>query len=452
MSESPLAVRKEAWSGGDTRLARSVARPMVKFLEQETASGVLLLVATAVALLWANIATDSYESFWSTGIDIVVGGTHILQHEGHALGLDLWVNDVLMALFFFVVGLEIKIEMAVGELANPKVAALPAIAALGGMLVPAVIYFAINAGGSGSGGWGVPMATDIAFAVGVLVLLGPRVPYRLKLFLLTLAIADDIGAIIVIALFYSGGLAFGWLAAAAGGLVLVALLKRLRVWYIPVYAVVGVFVWYATFRSGVHATIAGVALGLLTPAKPLLGPRKFDSIQDILTGERATAVSARRANWQIKESVSVASRITTVLAPWTSFVIVPLFAVANAGVVLSGDVIGDAVASRVTWGVIAGLVIGKPLGITIFTLLAARSKIADMPTGVTTIHIVAAGAIAGIGFTVALFIGGLAFDDPANGDQATIGILTASALATFLGWLILRFAPAPDPADAAAAH
>ncbi len=322
---------------------------------------------------------------------------------------------------------------------------MPAIAALGGMVFPAAIFYFVNIGGSGSHGWGVPMATDIAFAVGVLALLGPRVPFRLKLFLLTLAIADDIGAIVVIAVFYSSGLSFAWLAAAAGGLVVVALLKQFRVWYIPVYAIVGIFVWYATFRSGVHATIAGVALGLLTPAKPLLGPKAFETIDDIITGERATPVAVREANWKMKESVSVAARLITVLSPWTGFVIVPLFAVANAGVVLSSDVLGDAVSSRVTWGVILGLVVGKPLGITLFSMFAIRSKIAEMPRGVTMLHIAAAGAVAGIGFTVALFIGGLAFEIPSNSDQATIGILVASLLATLLGWALLRLSPLPEP-------
>ncbi len=443
MSESPLSIRKEAWSGGDTRLAKAVARPMVRFLEQETASGVLLLAATAAALLWANIAPDQYNAFWESGLDVVLNGTHFFQHDGHALPLSLWVNDVLMVLFFFVAGLEIKSELVAGDLSDPKVAALPAIAAIGGMLFPAGIFYAINVGGSGSHGWGVPMATDIAFAVGVLALLGPRVPFRLKLFLLTLAIADDIGAIIVIAIFYSSGLSFQWLAAAAGGLIIVALLKKFRVWYLPVYVIIGIFVWYCTFRSGVHATIAGVALGLMAPAKPLLGARAFESIDDIITGERATSVSVRDANWKMKETVPITSRLITLLTPWTGFIIVPLFAVANAGIVLGGDVLSEAVSNRVTWGVIVGLVVGKPVGITLFTMFAVRSGIAEMPRGVNMMHIMAAGAVAGIGFTVALFIGGLAFEIPGNQDAATIGILIASFLATMLGWVLIHLAPDP---------
>ena len=448
MSESPLAIRKEAWSGGDTRLAKSVARPLVRFLEQETASGLLLLVATAAALLWANIAPDNYNHFWESGLDVVLNNTHLFEHDGHALPLSLWVNDVLMVLFFFVAGLEIKSELVVGDLSDPKVAALPAIAALGGMLVPAAIFYAVNVGGSGSHGWGVPMATDIAFAVGVLALLGPRVPFRLKLFLLTLAIADDIGAILVIAIFYSSGLSFQWLAAAGVGLVVTALLKKFRVWYIPVYVVVGIFVWYCTFRSGVHATIAGVALGLIAPAKPLLGPRAFENLEDIVTGTKATPVTVRDANWKMKESVSITSRLITVLSPWTGFLIVPLFALANAGVLLSGDVLSSALTNRVTWGVILGLVVGKPLGITLFSMFAVRSGIAELPRGVHIVHVMAAGAVAGIGFTVALFIGGLAFEIPGNQDAATIGILAASFLATVLGWALLHLAPDPETGEA----
>ncbi len=447
MSESPLAIRKEAWSGGDTRLAKSVARPLVRFLEQETASGVLLLIATACALIWANVAPDAYHSFWESGLDVVFQGTQLFAHEGEALPLHLWVNDVLMVLFFFVAGLEIKSELVAGDLSDPKVAALPAIAALGGMLFPAAIFYAVNVGGSGSRGWGVPMATDIAFAVGVLALLGPRVPFRLKLFLLTLAIADDIGAIIVIAIFYSNGLSFQWLAAAVAGLLVVALLKKFRVWYIPVYMTIGVFVWYCTFRSGVHATIAGVALGLMAPARPLLGPRAFENVEEIITGERATPAALREVSWKMKETVPITSRIITMLSPWTGFIIVPLFALANAGVLLTGDVLTNAVSNRVMWGVILGLVVGKPLGITLFTVAAVRLGIAEMPRGVTTMHVLAAGAVAGIGFTVALFIGGLAFESPGNQDAATIGILVASVLATILGAVLIRLAPAPSEAD-----
>ncbi len=417
---------------------------MVKFLAQETASGVLLLITTAIALLWANFGGDSYTNFWHTTIDIVIGDWHALQHDGHALSLDLWVNDVLMVLFFFVVGLEIKTELVTGDLREPRVAALPAIAALGGMIVPAGLYMALNAGGDGFGGWGIPMATDIAFAVGVLALMGPRAPQALKLFLLTLAIADDVGAIIVIAVFYSTGFSFQWFGLAIFGLVAMVVMRTLRVWYTPVYVLVGIFVWYATFRSGVHATIAGVAIGLITPAKPLLGDRAFEGLEDLMNGD-ASVGAVRDANWKVREAVPVTSRLINMLIPWTSFLIVPIFALANAGVKLSGDALSDAASSRITLGIIVGLVVGKPIGIALFARFALWSGVATMPRGITLSQILGVGAVAGIGFTVALFINGLAFTEATDRDQAVIGILVASALATALGYVLLsRAKPADD--------
>ncbi len=442
MSEGSIQVRKEAWSGGDTRLARAVARPMVRFLAQETASGVLLLVATAAALIWANLPGElgeSYHHFWETHFQLGIGDWKILDKP-----LEAVVNDALMVLFFFVVGLEIKSELVVGDLREPRVAALPAVAALGGMVVPALIYVAITAGGPGVNGWGVPMATDIAFAVGVLALLGPMVPQRLKLFLLTLAIVDDIGAILVIAVFYTTSIAFDWLSLALGLILLIVALQRFRVWYTPVYALIGIVVWYATFKSGVHATIAGVVLGLLTPARPLLGPRAFENVEDVLSGDRATPSAINDANWQMRESVAVTTRLAGLVSPWTSFVVVPIFALANAGIELSGDKLSAAASSRVTLGIVAGLVVGKTLGVFSFTWAAVRSGFAELPPGVTMKHVAGGGAVAGIGFTVALFIAKLAFvgDDAAILDEAIMGILVASLTATILGWFILRLASA----------
>ena len=301
---------------------------MVKFLAQETASGVLLLLATAAALIWVNGPWgESYHHFWETPLALSLGSTEILH-----LSLHGWVNDALMAVFFFVVGMEIKTELVNGELRDPKIATLPAVAALGGMVVPALIYVAVNIGGDNLAGWGVPMATDIAFAVGVLALLGNRVPQRLKLFLLTLAIVDDIGAIVVIAVFYTSGLDFFWLGLAALGVVAIAVLTHFRVWYSPVYAILGTGVWFATHESGVHATIAGVVLGLLAPASPLLASRAFEQVEDILSGETADPVSLRNASWRIRELMPVTGRLTALLSPWTSFFVIPLFALANAGV------------------------------------------------------------------------------------------------------------------------
>ncbi len=414
---------------------------MVRFLAQETASGVMLLIATAAALIWANLPGEigeSYHHLWETHLNLQIGDWSFFDES-----LEHVVNDALMVLFFFVVGLEIKSELVVGDLREPRVAALPAIAALGGMVVPALIYVAVTAGGEGANGWGIPMATDIAFAVGVLALLGPMVPQRLKLFLLTLAIVDDIGAILVIAAFYTSNLRFDWLSLAIGLLLLVVVLTRLRVWYTPIYVVIGIVIWYATFQSGVHATIAGVALGLLAPAKPLLGARAFEGVEDTLSGDSADPNYILDANWKIKEQLSITTRMAQLVSPWTSFVIVPLFALANAGIELSGGAIGDAATSRITWGIILGLVVGKTLGVSVFTYFAVRLNIASLPQGVTMRHVVGGGAVAGIGFTVALFIARLAFVDADDEplpflDEAIMGVLVASLIATALGWVLLR--------------
>lgn len=432
MSESSVQVRKESFTGSNSPIAKKIARPMVRFLAQETASGVLLLLATAVALIWANFFGDSYHDFWTTEIAIDIGSFHLTEP------LEAWVNDALMVLFFFVVGLEIKSEMVVGDLADPRVAAMPALAALGGMVVPALIYLAINFGGPGSSGWGIPMATDIAFAVGVLALLGPSIPQRLKLFLLTLAIVDDIGAIMVIAIFYTKERSMGWLGLAVGGLILVALLRRWRIWYTPVYVILGVGIWFATFESGVHATIAGVALGLLAPATPLLGERTFEHIEDIVSGDSVNPVQARNAEWAMRERVSVCGRLIALISPWTSFFIVPVFALANAGIKITGDSVSAAASSPVAWGIILGLVVGKPLGIFAFAAMADRYTDAELPSGITLKHVLGAGAVGGIGFTVALFINGLAFESVVIRDEAVLGILLASLLASLLGWAILR--------------
>jgi NhaA family Na+:H+ antiporter len=379
--------------------ARSLSQALRRFIDLESAGGIVLLAAAVAALIWANSPwKTSYDRLWDTRVVLDVGRLRLSET------LRAVVNDGLMTMFFFVVGLEIKRELVAGELQEPKAVGLPVLAALGGMAVPAVIYAAFNAGGPGSAGWGIPMATDIAFAVGVVALLGDRIPGPLKLFLLTLAIVDDIGAILVIAVFYSAGLSWSWLGAAAAGLAAVALLRRLRVWYLPVYIGVGAAVWFAMHESGVHATIAGVALGLLTPARP---------------SEPAP--------------VSVAERLENALHPWTSFGVVPLFALANAGVMVSAGALGDAFTSEVGRGIILGLVLGKPLAVIAASWLAVRLELGRLPEGVSWRQVVAVAALAGIGFTVSLFISGLAFDDPARQETATLAILVASVLAALLG-------------------
>jgi len=307
----------------------------------------------------------------------------------------------------------------------------------------------VNLGGSGSSGWGIPMATDIAFAVGVLTLFGSRAPTSLKVFLLSLAIVDDIGAIVVIAVFYSGGLQFWWLGAAVAFIVLVALMKRFRVWWTPIYVVVGAAAWFATLESGVHATIAGVILGMMAPARPYDPSGAADAIREaehLITDPSPGAV--RRTMIQAQEVVSVAERLEHVLHPYSSFVIIPVFALANAGVQMDVGTLGDAVSSPITAGIVLGLVVGKLVGITGFSYIAARSGIGALPEGATWGQLTAVAAIAGIGFTVSIFIAGLAFNQMTLVDEAKIGILVASAVAAGVGAVILRMVSRPtSPSD-----
>jgi len=430
--------------GRDSGLARVIGRPMKRFLDVQASGGVVLLIATAIALIWANSPwSESYFDLWHAKIDFKIGDLKIFGKD-----LEHFVNDGLMALFFFVVGLEIKRELVTGQLREFRNALLPAIAALGGMIVPALVFVVLNVGGEGIGGWGIPMATDIAFAVGIVSLLGSRIPRSLTIFLLTLAIVDDIGAIAVIALFYTDNLSYSWLLAAVGLLLVVWVMRVLRVWYIPIYVVVGLLVWWATFKSGIHATIAGVVLGMMTPAKPLQSSEEARSIAQWLRDkEEVFLVDVRWAAFNISESVSVAQRLETALHPITSYIVVPIFALANAGVIINGDVLSRAAGSRVTLGIIAGLVIGKTVGITAFTWVAAKAKVAPLPPGMNLGNLTGLAMVAGIGFTVALFIAGLAY----TGDEmagvvaeAKIGILIASAIAAILGLLLLAKATDPD--------
>ena len=424
------------WLGGDRRLARRVGRPVRNFLRIEAAGGILLLAATTTALVWANSPwSDSYHEILETHISISVGElVHLDESVRH------WINDALMVVFFFVVGLEIKRELVVGELRDPRAAALPAIAAIGGMVVPAAIYIALNSSTPEFDGWGIPMATDIAFAIGVVSLLGNRVPSAMKVFLLTLAIVDDIGAIAVIAIFYTDDFSAGWFLVAMAAILVVLLMRIVKIWWIPAYVLVGAFVWLAVFESGIHATIAGVILGLITPAVPLKPESKEDDIDDVIRAAvrgDASAPVVRRANFELKEQVSVVERLEDALHPFSSYLIIPLFALANAGVELSSDTLSEAVTAPVTLGVVFGLVFGKIFGVSVATAIAVKSGVARLPRAATWTHVLGLASIAGIGFTVSLFITGLAFDDQLLADEARIGILAASAIAAVIGALIL---------------
>jgi len=424
---------RTTWLRSDRFLARSIAQPVTRFLQVEAAGGLLLVAAAVVALVWANSPwSAAYDDLWSTTLTVDLGG--------HAISEDLrhWINDGLMTLFFFVIGLEIKHEVTHGQLTSARAAAVPIAVALGLMVVPAALYAVMNLGGDGASGWGIPMATDIAFALGVLALLGDRVPAELKVLLLGLAIVDDIGAILVIAVFYTDSIEPAWLLVAVSALLVSALLRRARVRYLPVYVALGLGVWLATFESGVHATIAGVALALLAPSRPFLPEVDADRIAGELSADQAvTATEVRDISFRIRESIPVTERLQDLLHPWTSYLVVPLFALANAGVVLSWDGLGDAASSPVTLGVGVGLVVGKLIGVTAAIALVLRLGLGRLPDGVTRRDVTGMAAIAGIGFTVSIFVAGLAFDDVTLVDDAKIGILAASVIAAAIGSAIL---------------
>jgi NhaA family Na+:H+ antiporter len=425
------------WMRSNRPLARIVAQPVARFLQIEASAGLLLVAAAVIALVWASSPwSAAYHQLWGTDVALEAGPFHLSGSLVH------WVNDALMAVFFFVVGLEISRELTIGHLADRRAAALPVLAAVGGTVVPAAIYLAVTAGGDGTEGWGIPMATDIAFAVGVVMLLGDRVPAAVRLLLLAVAIVDDIAAISVIAIFYTDDLEVAWLAGALLGVAVVALMRRVRVWYLPVYLLAGVGVWLCLYESGVHPTLAGVAMGFLTPVRPLVPEPELGAVARRLSAdEDVTVDEVRELAFELRESVSVSERFEEALHPWSSYVILPLFALANAGVSLSASSVGDALSSRVTIGIVLGLVIGKPLGILGASWLAVRTGVARLPAGLSWRHIAGLGTVAGIGFTVAIFVSGLAFDRAEVQDEARLGVLAASVVAAVLGGAVLRRAP-----------
>jgi Na+:H+ antiporter, NhaA family len=424
-------------AASDTSESRGLIRPLVDFLHTEAAGGVALVVATIAALLWANSPWDaSYNDLWTTDLAVSLGGWEL------DLELRDWINDGLMALFFFVVGLEIKRELVEGELRDRRRAALPAGAALGGMIAPAVIYAAFNAGGGALDGWGIPMATDIAMAVGVLSLIGSRVVPSLKLFLLTLAIVDDIGAIVAIAVFYTDDIHGDALLASVGLVLAVAAMRRAGVGSLAAYAVVGAGLWLTLHASGIHATLAGVVLGLMAPTQPVRRPELIDAAE---LAEASSQPPRGRTAGVEGETVSVVEWLEHVLHPWTGFVVVPLFALANAGIPLSRDTIGDAMSSPVAGGIVVGLVAGKVVGISGFTWLAVRLRIARLPENTTWSDIVAVSAVAGIGFTVSIFVTGLAFGGDPLEHVAKVAVLVASLLAAAIGSTLLVLAARRRP-------
>jgi len=419
--------------------------PFQNFAANKASGGILLLVCTVFALVWANSAGgETYTAFWHTKFAIGVAD-FTLQEDLH-----FWVNDLLMAVFFLMVGLEIKREMLVGELASPRHAALPIAAALGGVVVPALIYALLNRGGPGSPGWGIPMATDIAFALGVLTLLGDRVPLSLKVFLTALAIVDDIAAVAVIAVFYTATISWSALGMAALCLAVLFVVNQLGVRHPLAYALLGVCLWIAVLRSGIHPTIAGVALAFAIPCRTAMNSPEF------LTHSRAVLDYFERASRSEKDLMNNEDlqaaiealedscekaqpplyRIENALQSWVTLLIMPLFALANAGLVLPGDLFKQ-LSQPVTLGVVLGLLIGKPIGVTLGSWLAVRSGLSALPAGITWSHIHGAAWIAGIGFTMSLFVAGLAFRQESLLEMAKLGVLTASVCAGIIGSVIL---------------
>jgi NhaA family Na+:H+ antiporter len=433
------------------RPVEKIVRPFQEFADRASSGGILLIAAAIVALVWANSPWgESYTQLWRTKLSVGLGNLSIEEDLSH------WINDGLMAIFFLVVGLEIKREILVGELSSPRRAALPIAAALGGAVLPALIYVAFNFGTEGVSGWGIPMATDIAFALGVLALLGERAPLGLKVFVTALAIVDDILAVMVIALFYTSDVSWGALAVGAAFLIALVAANLAGVGKPLPYALLGIGLWLCFLQSGVHATIAGVLLAMTVPASSYIDTGEFlkrsRSILDRFekAGERGDAVLSNEERQGALHALNKANEdvepplqeLEHALHPWVVFAIMPLFALANAGVVL-GEGLGASLLNPVSLGIVAGLLLGKQLGITLFAWLALKSGISEMPQGVTWLHIYGAGWLAGIGFTMSLFISDLAFADSPLLDVAKLGILTASLIAGIVGWSILRRTSAP---------
>ncbi|MBW7906950.1 MAG: Na+/H+ antiporter NhaA [Phycisphaerae bacterium] len=435
--------------------------PVQRFLRVEASSGIVLVACTVLALLLANSPLgDEMEALWHLSCQIGIGQWVLAKDLHHV------VNDGLMAIFFFVVGLEIKREMVAGELRNPRHAALPIVAALGGMLIPAALFvllaWLLHLPATIHRGWAIPMATDIAFVVGVLALFGSRVPFSLKIMLLSLAIVDDLGAVLIIAFVFTEQISWAALALAAAGFGLTYGLNRVGVRNVPVYVLVGAGIWLAVLKSGVHPTVAGVMLGLLTPASAWIGNATLtEVVEDLMRrlrggrgeGGRRDAgghsdddelhSALDRARLAMRESVSPLNRLEHGLHPWVAFVIMPVFALANAGVEINVSSATDPLA----YAIAAGLLIGKPLGIVGFSYLAVKAGFAQLPTGTSWLMLIGGGCLAGIGFTMAIFLATLSL--PANEiDAGKIGILGGSLLSTVAGAAILLFATRGRPAKA----
>ncbi len=425
-------------------LLGQLSAPLRRYLHTESGGAGILLAATLVALVWANTPLSTvYFELLHTELSVSIGGAMLAMSLQHA------INDGLMVLFFFVIGLEVRRELSVGELTDRSRAVVPAIAGLGGMVVPAALYLLFNPSGPEAAGWGVVIGTDTAFMLGALAIVGPRFSTQLRVFLLTLTVIDDFVAVTVIGVAYSDHVALGPLSLALAGLVAIALLSRSGTWRAAPYFLLLGGIWLATLSSGLHPSIAGMAAGLLVAARE---PRRSDveGVARLVRAFRQSPMAevgdvARRG---LARAISVNERLQTSLHPWTSYLIVPVFAFANAGIDLRGGVLADALGSALTWGVVVGLVVGKFVGIGASALLAVRLGAGSLPQGVRSGHVLGGAALSGIGFTVALLIASLAFDDPVLRGRATIGVLLAAVLATLVGWATFAIAARLGQRDA----
>lgn len=451
--QSRHQVAATTWRASDRFVPRRLVRPLHHFVTASAGSAAVILAATLAALIVANTGLASWYDH--------IFGAHIALNIAGFTAFDLTVqgviNDGLMVIFFLLVSLEIKRELVFGQLRDPRAALLPIGAAIGGMAVPALIYAAFNASGPYSHGWGIPVATDIAFAIALLAALGDRVPAGARLFLLALAIVDDLGAIMVIAIFYAAQIHLWWLAVAAVAVIFAVIAQRRRIRAMPWYIILGVICWYALLQSGVHPTLAGVAFGLITPAHALLDVRRFPQIASrVLTDfERRAATTPSFSSQEIsdyalyelrrlsRETQSPLHRIEVRLAQVVAFGIVPLFAFANAGIAIPWAGFADLVVDPVVVGIIAGLVVGKTVGVCGVSYLLVALKWAKLPENVSLRHMIGLGMCAGIGFTVAIFVANLAFTDPAVVESAKLGVLLASAVAAILGYGWLRTGTSP---------
>lgn len=432
--------------GHNTTPIEKLLNPIQEFMHAEASSGIVLIICAIIALAWANSPLAHYYHYlWHTHIKFDFGG-YVLDYSLHH-----WINDGLMVIFFFVVGLEIKRELLVGELSTIKKAALPIAGALGGMILPAIIYLLLNGGKEGASGWGIPMATDIAFVVGIMALLGPKFPFTLKIFILALAIVDDIGAVLVIAIFYTSEISFLALSIAGVIIVLLILFNRLGIRSLIVYTITGIFLWLAFLKSGVHATVAGVLLAFVIPVTSRINTIKFtnetkrlidefDSAgthgENVLTNEKRLAI-LQKIESNCEKIQTPLQRFEHLLHPWVAFFIMPVFALANAGVTLSSD-IWESIAHPISIGIILGLFIGKQLGIFGFSFVAIKLGLASKPEGINFTKMYGAGILAGIGFTMSLFIANLAFSSEELLNIAKIGVLFASLISGVIGYLIVK--------------